>query len=182
MSEPVIERLSWQTVPKWPAVVSVALTVVLGVLIALNVMQFDKQTLERAAEVVLLQTFLVAAGRYWLERHAIWGWGMGMAVILFCRELHFVGTSIGVYLGFGLLMLWFARRYPEWSKDYRLRPSLGFLVAALSTYAVSFTIDQRWWRGMPFEAEIHTRLEETLEVCAHSMVGLAVATLSRRRK
>ncbi len=48
------------------------------------------------------------------------------------------------------------------------------LALAFSTYFLSISLDQRWWRGLPGEAEVHVILEENLELLGHLLVGFSL--------
>lgn len=96
------------------------------------------------------------------------------AFALLCRELHFPGTGVGVYLAMGACCLW------AWRWRHRLAPlwvrkpvSTWFLCAVIN-YALSQLIARRYLRSiLPREGELHVYYEEVSEVVAHIILLVA---------
>jgi hypothetical protein len=106
-------------------------------------------------------------------------WVVGLVATLFMREVHFTGTSTGVYVGLLILSIVLVRHAAPWRQTL---VSPGFatpLVVAFGCYFMSQTLDQRWWKFLPAEDVWHTVVEETLEVTGHVFI-LALSWLATR--
>ena len=90
---------------------------------------------------------------------------------LFCREWHFAGSGIGVYVAGVLILgwgyLWRERLRPCWREE----PFRWWLTGTLATYLLSVLISRRVFRHLlPLEKELHVPLEEVTETTAHLMM------------
>jgi hypothetical protein len=90
-----------------------------------------------------------------------------------CREIHFPGTGVGVYIVMGACCVW------AWQWRQRLAPlwvrkpvSIWFLCAVM-TYALSQLVARRFMRFLPYEKELHVPYEEVSEVLAHIILLIA---------
>ena len=138
--------------------------------------QFDiKATQELVGPAVLaaatgLALLLVTVRRkFWL------GWLAALAGVLLCRELHFAGTSAGVYVGL-LAVAGFGLQHLEMLLPF-LRHRLAFtlLASAFATYIMTVSLDHGAWKFLPGFVNWGVSIEETLESCGHLLVLLAVA-------
>ena len=50
------------------------------------------------------------------------------------------------------------------------------------TYFISVTTDQRWWKFVPAEKIFQTRLEESMELIGHIIIGSALLFASSKRQ
>ena len=93
------------------------------------------------------------------------------AFIFMLREIHFAGTSKGVYVAtavVGLLVLRLGWRM-DWSAaarriDWAMVSALG---ATFAAYAVALLIQRRVFRMVPGEERLHVAFEEVCETWAH---------------
>ena len=138
----------------------------------------QKHVVEAAALIVLGAAMLVGGLQWAIKRDAFAGWVLGVTLALFCRELHFMGTSSGVYVALVFLALFAWFKYP-WFADYLAhRRNLTLLAMAMFTYALSVSIDQHWWQ---FDVILNmgTTLEECLEIVGHAFVLLLALTMRK---
>ena len=166
----------------WSLLVPLAVTSVLWILIAAGGYTYGKKELEAAAIVVSCLFMLAAAARYLITRHKFFLWSTGLMGLIMCREIHFEGTDPGIYLGL-LLLFGIALLKYDTFKDYLDNPLvINLLLIGFFTYALSQTIDQRWWKGIPEEGIVHVPLEETLELLGHCIIGSAVIFCRSRKQ
>jgi hypothetical protein len=170
----------WRTVDKRFFLIPPAVTVGLAALIQGGIYYLPKQVLEVTAIVVLSAFTLFLALRFWLSRHPFFLWGSALCSILLMREVHFETTSYLVYVAL-LALLFVTLTRLDTLEPYLLETRVptwiatGFLV-----YFISITVDQRWWRGLPWEGVVHVPLEETLEVAGHIIIGLTLSLAKRK--
>ncbi len=109
-----------------------------------------------------------------------------LVITLFCRELHFAGTSTGVYIALALIGAWII----VWNKKLRAIPVdwrlTSWLIAAIWAYALAQLVDRRMFGPkylnlIPDERIIHSTVEEAMETLAHLlMIGVAFLGAFRR--
>jgi len=126
-------------------------------------------------ETIAIPLLAVAAaawfGRAVRERSSFLGLVGVQVVIFLMREIHFRGTSDGVYVAtaiVGLLLLRMAWR-ADWEKavlhiDWAI---VTALVVTVGCYAVALLVQRRVFRILPGEKQLHVALEEVLETGAH---------------
>ena len=171
-----------QGINYWSLLIPLAVTLALWILIAAVGYPFGRKELEPAAIVVSCLFMLAAALRYCITRHKFFLWGTGLMGLIMCREIHFIGTDPGIYLGL-LLLFGIALLKYDTLKDYLDNPLvINLLLIGFFTYSLSQTIDQRWWKGIPEERIVHVPLEETLEVLGHCIIGSAVVFCKSRQQ
>ena len=142
-----------------------------------------KGVLERAAIWLMVMAFVVWLNAALRARTALHVIMTALAFVFLCREIHFAGTSTGVYVGVVAVGVWaFAWRE-------RLREPLDrgqvwpWLTATAWTYVLSQLVARRVFRFLPMEDPLHVPLEETVETVAHTMlVVTAFADLMPRKK
>ncbi len=101
-----------------------------------------------------------------------------------CRELHFAGTTQGVYVALLLLGVWAVYWWPNLRTDLRDNGTTPYLLFAFLTYVVSQAIARRAFRHiLPLEATsdvFRTGLEEVFENLAHlAMLLVAIRGFPR---
>ncbi|MBM82359.1 MAG: hypothetical protein CMJ78_17475 [Planctomycetaceae bacterium] len=116
-----------------------------------------------------------------LRKRLIDVWFVGLFASLLCRELHFVGTSTGIYIA--LIVLFVSgsilrERLPEF---YQRSLPISLLVGGFSTYAIAVTIDAAWWRFLPEFRMWRVQVEETLESTGHLLILAAVIAVIAQR-
>ena len=98
-----------------------------------------------------------------------------LVITLFCRELHFAGTSTGVYVALGLICAWVI----VWNKKLRAIPVdwrlTSWLIGALWVYVLAQLVDRRMFGPkylnlIPNEKIIHSTVEEAMETLAHLLM------------
>ena len=114
-----------------------------------------------------------------------------VCVALFCREWHFTGSSVVLYVAFALSAFWFFWRRELFGRLLAKSRLKIWLVATLATYALSQLIARRFFRHLhlPAEGDLHIHMEETVETTAHFMMivvcilafAVGSAMLKRRR-
>jgi hypothetical protein len=100
---------------------------------------------------------------------------------LFCREIHFAGTDITIYLALFLTPLWawlWLDRIVDVFEDKRF---LSIFTSTLFTYFLSQLIARRVFRGIPGEDMLHVPLEEAVETTAHIMLIISYSLASWKR-
>jgi hypothetical protein len=110
-------------------------------------------------------------GRFREPRNPLMLWLAGLALVFWCREIHFRGTDVGVYVGLAVLagLAWIYRN--------RLLPRLVegktryWLAAACFAYVLSQVIARRAFRDvLPMERKLHAPYEEAVETAAHLLL------------
>lgn len=133
----------------------------------------NKVILEQMAVVL---TSLAAVGfglRYREQRRTVDLLLTLLAIAFTCREIHFAGSGVGIYVALVVLIAlgvrWREALIEELSFDRRLPWVLG----AAWAYFLSQFVARRALRGiLPLEEELHIPIEETLETAAHVMLLL----------
>jgi hypothetical protein len=179
-----VVRELWRLFRTWSLLVPLLVAVALGMMITENLYAPEKGLLEFAAIVMLSVATALAFARFLASRHPFFLWGSGLLSVLLCREIHFMGTSTGVYIGM-VVMLVVANRYYANLREYL---ATSFVTNALAmgsfAYLVAVTIDARWWKaraawpGIPGEEVFHVPLEELMELVGHVLI-LAALLLAR---
>lgn len=146
----------------------------------------DKSLQETLALVITVLAFISFSLRYYSGRSPVHLILVVLAVVFFCREVHFAGTSSGVYVALVVIGAWVM----YWRR--RLKPLIDngqfrfWLVSTLGTYLLSQLIARRVFRFLPHESELHVPLEEIVENAAHlmlfvtSFVGRRQGSISRK--
>ena len=95
-----------------------------------------------------------------------------LCLALFCREWHFAGTSVGIYIALGVIGAWAAARWGRLMADTEGGKIRVWLICTFATYFLSVLISRRVFKhlGLPNEQELHVVLEESVETMAHLMI------------
>jgi hypothetical protein len=93
-----------------------------------------------------------------------------LSIALTCREMHFAGTSKGIYIALGVLALWTVLWRKRLHRPLRNWRHTSWLIATCWAYVLSQLIARRAFRFVPGEHEIHRSLEEVAETIAHLML------------
>ncbi len=119
--------------------------------------------------LVPLSVFAVQALVYRSEFHLFMGC---LCAALFCRELHFAGTSAGIYIALVVLGVWWAARGKFMEAAIASTGLRVWLIGTGACYLLSQVIARRVFRylWLPREDELHVYLEETVETMAHLML------------
>lgn len=167
----------------WIPAILIALTLVIGIglLIEFEVLPGDetiRPIMETASLGVLPAALLIALGRYAIGREAFFLWLTGFAGVLFCRELHFQGTSAGVYVGLGILAWLACRYYPQLGGYFANRRVATILTLILLMYFIGVTLDRNVWKFIPDRKIWASPLEEIVEIAGH--IGVVILALAAR--
>lgn|GEM_PF-1195071 len=122
---------------------------------------------------------LVTVIRFLVRRDRFLGWLMILAIALCCREIHFVGTSNGVYITLVLLALVLWLKYPWFTGYLASRFNVTLIATAFFCYFIAVTLDQHWWRSFDAVARVDSSLEERMEVLGHGLM-LMLFLLARK--
>jgi hypothetical protein len=95
------------------------------------------------------------------------------------REIHFTGSAAVVYVSVLVLIYLMLTQFDFFKPYVDSKPYFSIFAAAFLAYFISVTIDQRWWRFVPYEDKIHTSLEETMEIIGHLLLGTALILWKR---
>ena len=151
-------------------------------LILHEVYPFDKYQLEEVALIVTAGFSLMCFSRFIYNKDKFFLWAAAMMLVLWIREIHPPGSSGGVYLGL-LALFYIAHKNHHLFAGYIInRRVVTMLGTGFFTYFISVTTDQRWWKFLPAEKIFHTRLEESMELVGHILVGSALLFASSRRQ
>jgi hypothetical protein len=175
----LLSCIAWETLVVWPAFLILAYA---GFFAHSFVM--SKGFNEILAPIVLGLAGLIFLARWRQERQPLMLLLSVLDAALFCRELHFAGTTKGIYVALALIAVWAMLWWRHIATDLRESDTTSVLLFALMTYALSQAVARRAFRGiLPLEAQsdlFRTGLEESLENLAHlSMLLVAILGFGR---
>jgi len=106
---------------------------------------------------------------------------LALAAAFLCREIHFAGTSKGVYVAVAIIGLWgWAWRDSIIDAMEGRRTMKTVLVGMVWSYFVSLVVQRRLGKHLPFgedfhnfEHSVHVALEEVTENISHTIFLLA---------
>ena len=136
-------------------------------------------TLDVNAELVAPWVLLGAAGLYWVRcivtRNYLYTVVTVVAGTLLLRELHWApAMKIATYPILGVCVAWVIANRDLLARPLRDRRHAIWLIAVVATYVLSQLIARRVFKFMPGEDDIHSKIEEYVEVAGH----LALVTAS----
>lgn len=142
---------------------------------------------EFLAPIILATATVVMLTRWFGERQPLVLMLTVLDAVFLCRELHFAGTSKGVYVALFLLGIWAIYWWPNLRRDLRSNRTTPYLLFGFMTYVLSQAVARRAFRGiLPLEATsdvFRTGLEEVLENLAHlTMLLVALRGFPRSRE
>lgn len=133
-----------------------------------------KVVLEYIGLLVISYFLLVALLRYRYEKNTF---NLGCVWIIFAfasREIHYTGSVPLVYASVLVLIYLILTRFDFFKPYVDNKPYFSIFSAAILSYFISVTIDQRWWRFVPYEDMVNTPLEESMEIIGHLFLGTAL--------
>jgi hypothetical protein len=149
-------------------------------LILHDIYPLDKYILEVAALFVTAGFGLLCLSRFIYGKDKFFLWATAMMLVLFIREIHPPGSSTGVYIGL-LALFYIANKKHHLFADYwRSNSLVTMLGTGFFTYFLAVTTDQRFWKFIPAEKIFYTRLEESLELAGHIIIGCALLFAARK--
>ncbi len=142
----------------------------------------SKSRLENAGVVLIAIVLGANAVRYYVRRnpvHLVFG---ALALAFVCREVHFTGTSSGVYVALVLIGAWVFLWRRKLAPSLFVRTFRVWLGSTAVTYVLSQLIARRVFRklNLPYEDAVNVPLEELVENVAHvmflvtSLIGVSV--------
>ncbi len=93
-----------------------------------------------------------------------------LSVTFLCREIHFAGTSTGVYIALVILGIWSLFWQDRIFEGLKKGELFKWVVSTFSVYFLSQLVARRVFRFMPLEDILHVPFEEMLENGAHLML------------
>ena len=154
-------------------VACIVISIALWPLILFGFIRPTKPVVEIASLVIMGLFLFGIVVRFAVTRDIFLLWAAGLMAIGLCREIHFTGSDEMLLIGWPILAVIVIWRY-DLFKSYLMNPVLiNLLVGGFLFYCTSQTVGQRWWKGLPGEEAVFVRLEETIELLGHCMVGIA---------
>ncbi|HPS56042.1 MAG TPA: hypothetical protein PLP05_10630 [Sedimentisphaerales bacterium] len=168
----------------WPFIIGPLVMVIVYILYGFNeISASDKGMLENI-HLILIATALLLFTAVAVKQKNIFSYVMtALCFSFFCRELHFVGTSTGVYVAIAIIAaLAISKRKQIISiiEQGKIKP---WLYATGFTYLLSQLIARRIFRHiLPNEHDVHVILEEMVEFAAHAMMIITAIITFRTKK
>ena len=169
----------------WPCLIGpavVALIVASGIK---DEMGLVKPVCEAISPWLLGVVTVAYAFRAWRTRSELCMILTCLAAAFVCREIHFAGTSVGVKVAAGALLVWGVARRKHLTAAFRDRVHIAWVAASAATYILSVLVAKNVFRAdrigiIPDEAHVGVSIEEGLELAAH-VVFLVSAVLGSWR-
>jgi hypothetical protein len=156
------------------------ITFIINLLIQYQLYSISKNALETIAPLILAVFLSISFARFALNKNKFFIWAGCLLLVLFIREIHPPGSSLGVYVGI-LALLYIAHKhysnFPGYFQDARF---INLIAMGFFTYFIAVTIDQRFWKFIPGEDIAHVPLEESLEVIGHILIGYGLTSTSNQ--
>mgnify|MGYP006908227899 CR=1 FL=1 len=125
---------------------------------------------EKYGPAVLMAAVGLAAALWMIHRGFYYRWLTILCVCLLCRELHFRGTSTGIYFAIPLVLWYASANYASMKPFVNHRLLVSLFVGAFITYFFTITVDRAVWKFLPRHADWRNNVEETLETFGHLMI------------
>ncbi len=161
----------------WPLLVGPT-AVVLAVLASFFYKGFA--TLDTPLDQIAPWVLLVATGMYWIRaivtRNFLYTILTVVAGTLLLRELHWSPTiKIAAYPILVVCGVWMLVCRDLLAEPFRDRRHTIWLIAVVATYVLAQLIERRVFKFIPGEGDIHSKIEESVELAGH--LALVVASL-----
>jgi len=135
----------------------------------------QKWFLEIIALVLMGSAFSVAVFRVRIESNPLMKIMLAWSFAFFCREIHFAGTSTGVYIAAVLIAVWAWSWRERLAEPFRIGDFKTWVLTTGWAYFLTIIIQRRVFKhlpGMPdgfyiLENDMHVEAEEFTEVIAH---------------
>ena len=169
----------------WPSLVGPA---AMGIIYLAHSLQWQalldgrgKILQEQLALILLALSAGANAGRYCAQRQAWHLLLLVVTLVFFCRELHFNGTGVGIYVGLAVIGAWALRRRQRLLATLFRGQFRFWLISTAGTYVLALLIAQRAFKRiyLPYEAELHIELEEIVENAAHLLLFITALVGTR---
>lgn len=133
-----------------------------------------KNALEEIALHVTSGFCFLCLLRFLYSKDKFFLWSSGLLLLLFFREIHIPVMSKGIYIFLPMIFFLAYRKHHIVADYIRSKYVVTLLGAGFFTYVLAVTTDERVWRFVPGEMIFHTKLEETLELLGHVLIGCAL--------
>ncbi len=143
--------------------------------------QISKPQIEDASIVLLGIFFAIILARCLQLRHHFLIWLTLFVGTFLCREIHFAGTSKGVYIAAIVLLLVLLKNYEAWQEYTKTPMFRNLLFLSLFTYVLSQTVARRAWKIIPGEEFFASATEEYLEFLGHCFLSM-IPVFVRKKK
>ena len=130
--------------------------------------------------IVALALFisLISAAR---KKRLVDRWFVALFASLLCREIHFAGTSTGIYVALIVLVTFGSTSRQHLPEFYVQRWPVSLMTVAFITYGMAVTVDAAWWRFLPAFGAWRLQVEETLESTGHLlMLGSLISASTQK--
>ncbi|MBN2295677.1 MAG: hypothetical protein JXM70_24815 [Pirellulales bacterium] len=169
-----LKKLCWPVLLIPPIVFAV-----IAVLLNSGRVDWTLDSWELASPILLGCAAVVALIRMGMSRRPYFAWLSVLMVLLFYRELHWMGSNLIVHVGIVVLMTLAWLEYRRFGDYFASRWVITLLVTMFFCYTISQMLDQRWLKWLPDEKVWEKRTEEPMEALGHCF-ALLLALLSRK--
>ncbi len=138
-----------------------------------------KDMMENISPPILAVAAGLALVRLAISKSPYFIWLAILCGSLFCRELHFEGTSIGIYVALVILLLVAGLKYSLFAEYFSSRTVITLVTCVFFTYFIAMTFDQRWYTFIPNARKYYRPVGEIIEVTGH-IFTLMLVLLSRK--
>lgn len=156
----------------WPCLIGPAVVVLVVASGIKDEMGLVKPVSEAVSPWLLGVVTAAYALRAWRTRSELCMILTCLAAAFVCREIHFAGTSAGVKVAAGALLVWTVARRKHLTAAFRDRMHIAWVAASAATYILSVLVAKNVFRAdriglIPDEAHVGVSIEEGLELTAH---------------
>jgi hypothetical protein len=166
--------------------VPVLFTLAVGYFVGTGQFSYEKEQLEVFAFFILVPFTALGFVRFFAERRLIFLWLSVLLGALLCREIHFPGTSAGIAIALGLLLVTLRYRYDALRDGFSTPLLVNLLVAGFAAYFISeLMLDHNWARiprHFAQEYKFRSVLEETVELLGHFLLAVTVVVAPAPRE
>ena len=138
-----------------------------------------EETMETVALVVVAAAMAIVLLRLATARRPFFIWLTVLIAALTCREIHFEGTSAGIYVAFAVLLIAAWLKHPMFEEYFASRTVTTLLAMAFFSYFLAKSLDQHWWKAIPGEPTFERPVEETMEVIGHVFMAILAAVAAK---
>jgi len=143
----------------------------------------NKSRLENIALVLTSAATIAYIARAFISKRFIFTFLAVLSGAFLCREIHFTGTSVGIYIALVALALWGIYKQDEIFENLSKGCFLQWLVSTVFVYFLGVLMARRALKFLPLEHDLHVAFEEMLEDGAHLMLFItAFSDLFKFRK
>jgi len=168
----------------WPFAIGPLAMVVVYILYALNWQAVCSKHIQEYIHPVLIAAALIIFTATAIKQKELFHFIMAVLCFSFlCRELHFAGTSLGIYIAIAIITTWAISKWKQIGPVIEQGKIKPWLYATGFTYILSQLIARRVFRDLhlPNEQCLHVMLEETVETAAHFMMVITAIITFRTK-